>query len=75
MHPLVYLLHIYSPYYGRDLRVMDFFLSIYLSFYLSLFPYYYFKNDKINESMENRSLYDRYKKLDELFVIDIWEVK
>ncbi len=54
---------------------MDFFLGIYLSFYFQLFPFYHYRNPQLEESLGKRSIGFRFKRFDELFVLDFKEVK
>jgi len=59
-------MHIYSPYYARTLRVLDFFLSIYLSFFFTLLPFYYSDNSQLVNMAENRSIQNRNKTVNDL---------
>ena len=61
-------MHIYSPYYGRTLRVMDFFLAIYLSFFFQLLPLYYTDNSELLDMAAERSIKNRNKRVGDLEV-------
>jgi len=59
-------MHIYSPYYARTLRVLDFFLSVYLSFFFTLLPFYYTDNSQLVEMAKNRSIQNRNKNINDV---------
>lgn len=66
MHPIVSILNIYDPVYNRKIRVMDFFLIIYLSFFFTLLPFYMTDNSQLMELAANRSIQNRNKNVDDL---------
>ena len=59
------LLHIYNPIYARSLRVMDFFMSIFLSFYFTLLPFYYTQNTELVDIANERKIENRNKKIND----------
>ena len=66
MHPICSIFAIYHPGYGRTLRVMDYFLQIYLTFFFTFFRFYIFGNPKADSFKNNRTLANRGKNINNL---------
>ena len=66
MHPLYNIFHIYSPIYSRNLRVMDFFLLIYMSFFFQLLPFFNSENSELVIMTEYRLVENRGKGVQDL---------
>ncbi len=66
MHPFLSIFGIYNPLYNRKVRVMDFFLNIYLSFFFTLLPFYNIENSQLSEMIAIRSVEYRYKTVNDL---------
>lgn len=66
MHPIIAIMNIHDPLYSRKLRVLDFFLRIYLTFFFTLLPFYVTENSQLAELVDNRSISNRNKGVNEL---------
>jgi len=62
MHPIFSIFNIYDPIYNRKIRTMDFFFSIYLTFFFTLLPFNVTDNSQLVDMMANRTIQSRYKK-------------
>ncbi len=60
-HPLLSIFYIYSPLYGRGLRVLDLYLTIKITFLFSMLPYYMTDNSDFSEVKNKRSVSDMNK--------------
>ena len=61
MHPFYNILHIYSPNYSRNLRVMDFFLQIYMSCFFQLLHFSNSENSELVIMSNDRLVENRGK--------------
>ncbi len=52
--------------YNRSLRVLDFFLKIYMTFFFSLVPFVMKDNSKLIENMTKRDIKDFGKDIDDI---------
>ena len=55
--------------YSRKVRTMDFFLTIYLTFFFTLLPFYVSDNSQLADLAANRSIQNRNKSVNDLQVL------
>lgn len=67
-HPFLSIFYIYSPLYGRGLRVLDLYILINTSFLFSMLPYYFTDNSDFEEIKSKRSVADMNKNAGDLAV-------
>lgn len=63
---MISIFSIYNMNYTRNLRVLDFFLKIHVTFLFSLFPFYLTDNTVLQTTMNSRSIENRGITINEL---------
>jgi hypothetical protein len=66
MHPIFSIFTIFHPLYNRKLRVMDFFLSVYLTFFFTFLRFHTFGNPEADKFKNDRSIQNRAKNLNDI---------
>lgn len=68
LHPVLIIFGVYNPFYSRNMRVLDFFLQIYLNVFFTFFPLTLIKNNNSTELVGNRDVKNQGKSLADLEV-------
>ena len=55
MHPVLIIFGVYNPYYSRNMRVLDFYLKIFLNVFFTVFPMTIIKNTSKADAMASRN--------------------
>jgi hypothetical protein len=66
LHPVLIIFGVYNPTYSRNMRVLDFFLQIYLNVFFTFFPLTLMKNSNSAELVGNRDARNQGKSLQDL---------
>lgn len=66
LHPIFSILTIYHPGYNRPLRIMDYFLQIYFTFFFTFMRFYMFGNPKADAFKDDRSIKNRGRNINDI---------